>query len=86
MHDKRKWARPITSWTENTIREIQDKVKENNIECRYRPFDEDTKEMVEMMRKISFDGIVEATANGHFNVLDDLGGSCEDGQVMFAQN
>lgn len=36
-----------------------------------RPVVANKKEMVEMMRKISFDGIVEATANGDFNVLDD---------------
>ena len=36
-----------------------------------RPVVVNKKEMVEMMRKISFDGIVEATANGDFNVLDD---------------
>ena len=50
VHDKRRVGRPRANWTEETIKEIWDKVKQSNIEYRYKPFDENNEEMVRMIK------------------------------------
>ena len=51
IHDKRRVGRPRANWTEETIREIWDAVKKNNITYKYKPFDEDNNTMIQMMKE-----------------------------------
>ena len=51
IHDKRRVGRPRPNWTEETIREIWDAVKKNNITYKYKLFDADNNTMIQMMKE-----------------------------------
>ena len=50
IHYNRRVGRPRANWTEETIREIWDIIKQNNDTYRYRTFDEEDEHMVELIK------------------------------------
>ena len=50
IHDKRRVGRPRANWTEETIKEIWNAVKKNNDRFKYKQFDENNEEMIELIK------------------------------------
>ena len=46
IHTNRRSGRPRMNWTEQSINEIWDIVKRNNVRFRYTQFDEENQEMI----------------------------------------
>ena len=51
IHKNRRVGRPRMNWTEETVREIWDIVKRNNERFRYRQFDENNQEMIDLIKE-----------------------------------